>query len=242
MLSITVSRYTVLTIIISEPNKGSHSEELVRRCHFFNGKGILIGKEFRSPSGIQLLRDLNLDLILGIHFPYIMPKEVLAVPRIGVLNLHPAYLPYNRGWHTPSWAILDRNPIGATLHFMDSGIDTGDIVHQKKLAVSPGDTANTLYRRLKSLEFEVFVEAWDQIKTLSFQRLPQRIDEGTLHRRDELFRPEIQKIDLEENVNAGRLLQKLRALTTDRLNEAAYYEVNRKKYRIQLTIQEDDSI
>ena len=79
-----------------------------------------------------MLEQLSLDYIICVHFPYIVPREILSIPKYGVTNLHPAYLPYNLGWHTPSWAILENTPIGATLHYMDECVDTGDIIHQKK--------------------------------------------------------------------------------------------------------------
>ena len=76
-----------------------------------------IGREFRERTGIAFLGELELDLILCVHFPYLLPPEVLSIPSKGCLNLHPAYLPWNRGWHTPSWAILEDTPGGATLHW-----------------------------------------------------------------------------------------------------------------------------
>jgi methionyl-tRNA formyltransferase len=71
-----------------------------------------------------------------------------------VLNLHPV-LPYNKGWNTPSWAILDNTTYGATLHFMTEALDEGDIIHQKKLEIVFADTANTLYQKALELEKEV---------------------------------------------------------------------------------------
>ena len=76
------------------------------------------GKSFRAAEGVARLAESNLDYLISIHFPYIVPAEVLELPKIGTLNLHPAYLPYNRGWHTPSWAIADGTPYGATLHWI----------------------------------------------------------------------------------------------------------------------------
>jgi methionyl-tRNA formyltransferase len=208
-------------------------------CSHLSASEILVGTQFRQPEGLRLLRNSALDYIIGIHFPYITPESVLSIPRRGVLNLHPAYLPYNRGWHTPSWALLDKTPIGATLHFMDGGVDTGDIVHRRALAPTPSDTANTLYQRLKQLEFEVFKEAWPQIVAETFKRLPQDPTSGTAHQRQDLFSPDVQQIMLDAQVEAGQLIRKLRALTTDRTSEAAYYEVDGRRYRIQVTISEE---
>lgn len=230
-----------LALFVSESSNASHAEDLLRRCKFLNSDKIFYGKQFRTPSGIDILKTLNLDYIIGVHFPYIVPSVVLEIPKEGVLNLHPAYLPYNRGWHTPSWAILEDTPIGATLHFMDSGIDTGDIVHQQRQNVSHSDTANSLYQKLKLLEFQVFVEAWPQILERSLKRSQQIVKSGTTHKRNDLFSPDIQRIDIESDLTANKLIRKIRALTTNHIDEAAYFERDGKKYRIQVVIQEDST-
>ncbi|MCL4263425.1 MAG: hypothetical protein KJ069_09425 [Anaerolineae bacterium] len=226
-------------LLLSEAGQASHGRQLRKLCPFLPDDQVWHGPEFREPDRIAFLRQLELDYLIGIHFPYLIPEEILAIPRLGVLNLHPAYLPYNRGWHTPSWAILEQTPIGATLHFMAAGIDTGDIIHRQQLAVSPADTADTLYYRLKQLELEVFKAAWPTIVNGNYQRLPQRAEEGSTHKRKALFSAQIQHIALEEQVTAAHLIRRLRALTTNQWAEAAYYEVDGKRYRIQVAIQEE---
>jgi methionyl-tRNA formyltransferase len=228
-----------VALLVADNGRASHSRELIGICSYLNPSYVLRGKEFRLPHGIELLSKLNLDFIIGIHFPYIVPEEVLTISRQGFLNLHPGYLPYNRGWHTPNWAILEGTPIGATLHFMDQGIDTGDIIHQKQLHISPGDTAHTLYSRLKDLEFEVFDEAWPLIISGSYKRIKQSLDEGASHKSKDLFSPNIQKIDLESQTTCRDLLRRLRALTTNRIEEAAFFEEEGRRFRVQVSIHEE---
>ena len=226
-------------LLLPARDQASHAETLIEMCPFLMPEQILRGIAFREPEAVALLRGLDPDYIIGIHFPYIVSEEVLRVPRVGVLNLHPAFLPYNRGWHTPSWAIMEQTPIGATLHFMDSGVDTGDIVHQTQLAVSPGDTAHTLYARLLELEMQVFTEAWPRLKSVLYERKPQDRAQGSAHLRHELLDQSVQRIDLEEEVRAGDLIRKLRALTTNQKTEAAYFEESGKRFRIQVVIHEE---
>lgn len=228
-----------LALLVSEPGRASHADELVARCAPL-GIPVLRGREFREPEGLRTLRELELDLVVGIHFPYLVPEEVLGAPRVGVLNLHPAYLPFNRGWHTPSWAILEGTPVGATLHFMDAGVDSGDVVHQRELAVSPADTANSLYARLKRLELEVFREAWPALAAGTYTRTPQDPAAGTAHKRSELFSDEVRRIDLDRETTAGDLLRRLRALTTSSVDEAAYFEHGGRRFRVQVDIQEEE--
>ena len=225
-----------VVLLIPDELKASHARELRGRCSFLAEERILVGSKFREPEAIELLRDLKLDYIIGIHFPYIVPESVLEVSGRGFLNLHPAYLPYDRGWHTASWAILEGTAAGATLHFMDKGLDTGDIILQKQSPVAEDDTADTLYRKLKLLELEVFRAAWPQIRCGEPARIPQDPNAGTLHKRKDLLQPQIQEIDLDKRTSARELLARLRALTTDRLDEAAYFQTDGTRHRVQIEI------
>ena len=244
-ISVWVLRFLIqqgekpLALCVSSDERASHADELIALCGHLSDQFIFRGRQFRQPDSLEMLRALDLDYIIGIHFPYLIPAQVLSIPRVGVLNLHPAYLPYNRGWHTPSWAILDGTPYGATLHFMDAHVDTGDIVCRDRLDVMPGDTANMLYQRVKQLELQVFQTAWPQIVAGSYQRQQQDPAAGTTHQRHELLAENVQRIELDTVIEAGRLIQRLRALTTDRLEEAAYYELGGKRYRIQVVIHEE---
>ncbi len=228
-------------LLISATKHASHADELIALCPFLSSDKILKGASFRKDAGRELLQQLNLDYVISIHFPYIVPQNVLSIPRYGILNLHPAYLPYNRGWHTPTWAILDDTPIGATLHFMDADVDTGDILHQKIVHITPHDTANSLYQRVKQCAFTTFKEAWPQIQNNNYQRQKQSPNDGTSHKRQNLFTDAVQKINLDQPTTAKQLIQQLRALTTNDINEAAFYEVDGKRYRIQVTIHQEES-
>jgi methionyl-tRNA formyltransferase len=217
---------------------GEHSQ--LRELSGLSPERILVGPEFRQQKGIDLLRSLDLDYIIGVHFPYIVPDSVLTIPRIGALNLHPALLPHNRGWHTASWAIIEGTPIGATLHFMDAGVDTGDIVAQAAIEVLPDDTAHTLYARLLDLEFELFRSTWPLLASGEPPRMSQSPDEGTSHNRAELGTDSIRRLDLDASTSIGELLKTLRALTTSDIGEAAYFEEDGTRYRVQITITPED--
>ena len=229
-----------LALLLPHPAKASHAEDLLRLCDYLEKRFILYGTAFREPKGLAILEEIDPDYIIYVHFPYIVPKEVLQIPRVGVLNLHPALLPYNRGWHTPTWAILEGTPYGATLHFMSEELDTGDIIHQKELKVLPHDTADTLYQRVKHLELEVFREAWPSLLSGSPPRSPQRPTRGTFHKKTDLFSPEVQELNLDGRVRVRDLINRLRALTTNCIEEAAYFTLAGKRYRVQIRIIPED--
>lgn len=223
--------------MVSNGEGASHVNEIIQLAQV-EEKFIFRGKEFTSAKSKEILKELDLDYIIGIHFPYYFDNEVLSVPKYGVINLHPAYLPYNKGWHTPSWAIIDKTKIGGTLHFMSDTIDSGNIIHQKELSILPDDTANTLYKRVKKCELDTFVEAWEQIKGKNIHDYPQAV-QGTSHQKSDLFNTDVQRIDKDKFYKAGDLIDILRALTTSDLSESAYFEEHGKKYRIQISIYEE---
>jgi methionyl-tRNA formyltransferase len=227
--------------VLMIPSEVSDQETLLQEMAALPPDRVLVGKQFREPSSVELLRSLELDYIIGVHFPYLVPESVLDIPRVGVLNLHPAFLPYNRGWHTPSWAILDETPIGATLHFMDRGLDTGDVVAQVEIEIRPEDTAHTLYGRLLDLEVDLFQEAWPLLASGDPPRRKQSPDDGTSHNRADLSDDSVQRLDLETSATVKDLLRTLRALTTNDLSEAAYFETDGRRYRVQVTITPDES-
>lgn len=228
--------YSPAALMVSFGKNESHADELIKISKLPSNL-VFIGKSFSELSSIETLKSLDADYFIGIHSPYIISSTVLNIPKVGFLNLHPAYLPYNKGWHTPSWAILDGTPYGATLHFMSDALDEGDIIHQKKIEVKPDDTANSLYKRVLALEEEVFYEAFDDLLSLVPTRKKQ-CSKGTSHTKRDFIK--VQEINLLETYKAEELISKIRALTTNDINEAAYFIKDGKKIRIQINLSMED--
>jgi methionyl-tRNA formyltransferase len=225
-----------LALILPDAGCATHDAALLQLCESTGAMPLVLrANQLTSAASIEALHGLRLDYLLSVHFPYLIQRSVLDTAKKGALNLHPAYLPYNRGWHTPSWAILEDTPAGASLHFMTEALDSGAIVHQAQIAIDPSDTAHTLYLKLKELELRVFAEGWQRICDGRAASTEQP-GHGTVHRRADLFEPAVQKLELDEVVRASDLLRRLRALTTSRLDEAAYFDAGSRRYRVQITI------
>jgi methionyl-tRNA formyltransferase len=230
ILSFLMSKgYNPSALLLSKTNKSSHAEILIEKSGL-EKKFIFRGSDFKN--NLVQLQSMGLDYIFGIHFPYIIPIEFLNIPKIGFLNLHPAYLPFNKGWHTPSWAIIDNTPIGATLHFMSERLDEGDIIHQKSINVEIDDTANSLYQKLLKLEEDVFKEAFSDIEMLRPHRIRQK-DTGTTHFKNDLEK--IRYIRLDEKSTFKEFLNKIRALSTNDDNELAYFVKGGNKIGVKIS-------
>jgi UDP-4-amino-4-deoxy-L-arabinose formyltransferase/UDP-glucuronic acid dehydrogenase (UDP-4-keto-hexauronic acid decarboxylating) len=97
-------------------------------------------KEF----GAVLQRE-EVDLLLNVQSPYILPQEVIAAPLLGSFNLHPGPLPRYAGRNAPSWAIYHREHTHeVTLHWMDQGINTGPVAYAAEIPLEDDDTGLTL--------------------------------------------------------------------------------------------------
>jgi folate-dependent phosphoribosylglycinamide formyltransferase PurN/peptidoglycan/xylan/chitin deacetylase (PgdA/CDA1 family) len=103
----------------------------------------------------NVLRKLEVDLgiVIGTR---ILKRSTFSVPRLGCLNLHKGKVPEYRGMPVGFWELYDRqSTAGVTVHFVDDGLDTGDVVEADVLAISPKDTPETLRKRLDRLGSEV---------------------------------------------------------------------------------------
>lgn len=88
----------------------------------------------------------ELEVFRGFSwFPFIFPDSVIECCSHGIVNLHNAYLPFNRGRHSTFWAIVEEKPLGASLHWVSSGIDSGAIIDQRKIAPSLRTNADIAY-------------------------------------------------------------------------------------------------
>lgn len=224
--------YKPSALFVSNHKGTSHAQELMELANL-DSELVFHGNTFKKSSSIAKMQSLDLDYIFGIHFPYIIPKAILDLPSIGFVNLHPAYLPFNKGWNTPSWAILDKTPYGATLHYMNENIDAGDIIHQKQLDVLPFDTADSLYQRVLKLEEEVFYEAFESLKSLDPPRRKQT-QKGTKYSKSDLNK--VKEIDLDTEQYPSQLIDNLRALTTNNISEAAFFVKDGHKFGIQVKL------
>mgnify|MGYP001604181896 CR=1 FL=1 len=98
------------------------------------------------------------DLVCSCFYDYPIREPILSAPRIGAVNLHPSYLPYNRGRHSAFWGIYRGTPMGATLHWMDDGLDTGPIIAQKEYEPDWLESAATIYEAQSNLCVDLFAE------------------------------------------------------------------------------------
>ncbi|MDP9260467.1 MAG: hypothetical protein M3O89_00680 [Actinomycetota bacterium] len=130
----------VIGVLTTPPQKATR-RPLVHQAARGMGLETWESDAVRRPDLAERLRREEIDLLLNVHSLFVVHPDVVAAPRIGSFNLHPGPLPEYAGLNTPSWAIYrgERNH-AVTVHWMDSGIDTGPIAYAVSFEVAESDT------------------------------------------------------------------------------------------------------
>lgn len=124
---------------------------------------------------------LKPDMIVSYNYRYLLRKDVLRLPPKGAVNLHISYLPWNRGADPNVWSFLDDSPKGVTIHYIDEGIDTGDILVQEGVSLdNRNETLGSSYEKLHRAIQSLFKQNWVQLRDGSLQARPQPAA-GSLH-------------------------------------------------------------
>lgn len=145
-----------------------------------NGIPLLTPEDVNSIEFLDALRALDPDLVISVSCPQIFGKELLEVPRLGCINVHSALLPHYRGVLPTFWVLANgEHTTGVTVHRMTSGIDGGEILLQKPVAISPDETLHSLMRRCKAVAAEAVLETVARFRSGSIRGLPNPTDEGS---------------------------------------------------------------
>ncbi len=134
---------------------------------------ILQPSNLKSSEFLETLASYKADLQLIVAFR-MLPKQVWDMPRLGTINLHASLLPSYRGAAPINWAIINgETETGVTTFFIDDKIDTGAILLQDKIAISPTETAGTLHDKLMDIGSALVLKTIDLVAGESYRTIPQ---------------------------------------------------------------------
>lgn len=138
---------------------------------------VLQPESLRDENFYAQLQALEPDLLVVVAF-LILPRSVLAIPKLGSVNVHPSLLPKYRGAAPIQWAIINgETETGVTIFQLSPRVDAGDILIQQRVAIGCDETAGELYERLKVKGAELLIRAIDGMADGSVIPVPQ-MDEG----------------------------------------------------------------
>lgn len=223
-------------LVLHPPERRKFADEIIATANVPESR-ILDGSRINEAEAIDSIKRFSPDLGLSVLFDFILKKDIIAQFSQGIINLHPAFLPYNRGQYPNVWSIVDGTPSGVTMHFIDEGVDTGDIIAREEVEVEPVDTGESLYRKLEIKSVELFKQTWPLIKAGKAERIKQELNQGTYHRTADVQK--IDEIHLEERYKALDLINILRARTFPPYR-GAFFHVNGKKVFIRLELEYED--
>ena len=128
----------------------------------------------------------NYDVVISFGYKYILTEETLFTARRKPINLHISFLPFNRGMHPNFWAHFDGTPSGVSIHYIEKGIDTGDVLFQKKVKFNSNEkTFKQTWTRLKFEIEELFIINIQEIILNKFLVSAQQ-EGGTFHLKSDL--------------------------------------------------------
>ncbi|MEW9702562.1 formyltransferase family protein [Paenibacillus sp. SI8] len=158
---------------------GPYHEQMIQFLKSFGDTVV----QTEEPITLLTLEQNNIDFLISYRYRSILKKEILDRFVYKAINLHTSYLPWNRGADPNIWSFLHNTLKGVTIHYLDSGIDTGDIIAQKTVEYMPSDTLKTSYNRLIAEIEALFLEIWPDVRCGNIVAVSQPIAGGTYHKK-----------------------------------------------------------
>lgn len=116
-------------------------------------------------NNLNTIQELKPDLITVVYFDQILKEEIINIPKLGCINFHMALAEEYRGCYPTTWTLINGETYtGVTLHYIDKGIDSGDIIAQKKVKILSSDTGKTLYDKCTLAGVELFKDVFPLFK------------------------------------------------------------------------------
>ncbi|MFA5418203.1 MAG: methionyl-tRNA formyltransferase, partial [Bacteroidales bacterium] len=172
--------------VITAPDRPSGrgkqlTQSAVKKCALDRGLHILQPENLKDPRFIEDLKKLKADLQIVVAFR-MLPKDVWGMPPLGTFNLHASLLPHYRGAAPINHALINgETTTGVTTFLLDQEIDTGKILLQESVSISPGDDAGSLHDKLMAIGSHLVVKTaeailMDAISPVSQTELETRVE------------------------------------------------------------------
>ncbi len=158
-----------VSLVVTQPDRpkgrgGALSQSPVKALATKRGVPVFQPEKVRLPEAVRVIRKAKPDMIIVAAFGQILPKEILALPRFGCVNVHASLLPKYRGAAPIQWAILDgEKETGVSIMAMDEGLDTGAVYSRMIVPILATDTAGSLHDKLAAAGAQALLDAIPKI-------------------------------------------------------------------------------
>ncbi len=164
------SRYDIAFVVVRASRPDERLAALAERHHI----PVLRPAAVNATESLAEIGKFGAELHVSMSYDQILRKEILDLPPRGTLNCHAGALPFYRGRNPLTWAIINgEKEFGITVHWVDLGIDTGDIVRQVKVPIRAGDNYATLLTKAEELCADTLVKAIADVYAEKDQRIVQ---------------------------------------------------------------------
>ena len=155
-------------------------------------KGIERGVEVldnnvNSEDNLLKITNFQPNYIISLQYDKIMIKDIIDIPSHGVLNLHFSLLPKYRGVAPVAHATINcEEKTGVSLHYIDEGTDTGDLIAQAETEIEETDTGRTLYEKLTKMGIELFKDNYRNMLNFNLTRKKQNNKKASYYAQEDL--------------------------------------------------------
>ena len=162
LLSATLSNGWDVSIVFSyEDSKEKYYSDMASFSNLTKKYGIkhVQVDNINDSENVKLLKEINPDLILVMGWSQLLAKEIIKIPKLGVIGSHPTELPKYRGRAPIPWTIIKNLKESAlTFFYIDEGVDDGDILDQRKFDISEKDDVTSIYYKMTKLGKEMLLD------------------------------------------------------------------------------------
>ena len=152
----------------------------VKECALAHNIEVFQPVKIRMEENVEYLRRYDADIMVVAAFGQILPKSILDMAEYGCINVHASLLPKYRGAAPIQWAIINGEPYtGVTIQRMDVGVDTGDIIAERRIAIAEDETGGSLFDKLAELGAQLCVETMQHIEDKTAAYTPQDETQAT---------------------------------------------------------------
>lgn len=144
------------------------------------GVPVMHCSKINSEEFLKEIGQLRLDLVVSVAAPQIFKEKLIALPSMGCINIHNSKLPKYRGMLPNFWQMFHgEKTVGTTVHYINAGVDDGDILLQKETPIAPGESLDSLIRKTKKCGATLMIEAIESIRNGTAKPRPNSKEEAT---------------------------------------------------------------
>lgn len=188
-----------------------------------------------KPINIRKSLDKVLDcyqLIISLHCKQLFPANLVKLVRC--VNVHPGFNPYNRGWFSQVFSIINKLPFGVTIHEMDEQLDHGAIIVQQEIEILPWETSLDVYKKMQKVEIKMLTLHLRDILDNNYKKKTPVFEGNINYKRDY---DALCEINLDKSVTFREAIDYFRAMSFSDYKNAFFYDDDRRKIFVEIKME-----